>query len=251
MAAKLQVKVVMVPRDLQPIDVAGRTVVVFDVLRATTTMTYALAAGISGIRVFASIEAAREAAAKYSGEKDQRPLLCGEHDCLPPPGFDLGNSPGQWDRALHSGRMVYMATTNGTRALAAAGPFRPERLLAGAIVNAEAVARACAAAGLDVTLLCAGTAGEVSVEDLIGAGAVLSCLPSGLYAPAGDAAQIALHLFCGACDNLPQALSEGAGGKNLERTGLIGDITLCAALNRLSIVGVVNPDALSVAPLPL
>jgi 2-phosphosulfolactate phosphatase len=163
-------QVVLIPRDLTLADVRGRTVIVFDVLRATTTMAAALAAGVAQIGVFDSVQAARTAAEDAGGAR----ILCGEVDCLPPPGFDLGNSPREWNPAIHGGRAVFMATTNGTRAIAAAAPLGPALLLAGAIVNAAAVAQAAVAAGNDVTLLCAGTNEQVSLEDILGAGAVLT-----------------------------------------------------------------------------
>jgi len=232
-------QVVLTPRDLKSADVVGRTVVVFDVLRATTTMTAALAAGAAEIRVFDSLDAARAAAGQFAGPK----VVCGELNCLAPPGFDLGNSPRQWDQLNCSGLTVFMATTNGTRALAAAAALKPGTLLAGALVNAKAVARVAMAAGTDVTLLCAGTAGEVSFEDLIGAGAVLSELQ---VSTSGDAALIASRLFQQSRDDLTSAMRLGTGGGNLIRVGLEADIDYCAKIDSLAIVGRVNADSLTV-----
>ena len=130
----MKIDVVLLPRDLRPADLAGRSVVVFDVLRATTSMTAALAAGVSEIRVFGDLTAAKEAAGSFAGPR----LLCGEDRCLPPPGFDLGNSPGAFNRA-HAGRPAFMSTTNGTRAILAARGAAS--IFVGALVNAGAVAR--------------------------------------------------------------------------------------------------------------
>src|SRR5271154_6525661 len=107
----MKAQVILQPRDLKLEHVENQTVVVFDVLRATTTMAAALAAGVKEIRVFDSIDGARQAAAKSSN----KPILCGEVDCLPPQGFDMGNSPRQWDAARDRGSVVFLATTNGTR----------------------------------------------------------------------------------------------------------------------------------------
>src|SRR5215207_2958869 len=87
-------------------------VVVFDVLRATTTIAAALAAGVEEIRVYGDTQAAAEAAGRCG---PPAPLLCGEERCLPPDGFDLGNSPGAFESQMHRGRTVCMSTTNGTR----------------------------------------------------------------------------------------------------------------------------------------
>src|SRR5947209_1104408 len=163
----MNLDVVLLPRDLQSGALAGRVVVVFDVLRATTTMTAALAAGVHEIRIFADIAAAAAAARSFSDSR----ILCGEERCLRPPGFDLGNSPGAFTRELHESKTVLMSTSNGTRAILAAKGART--VFIGALVNAQAVARALTQERLDVLLLCAGTNGEMALEDLIGAGAVI------------------------------------------------------------------------------
>ena len=111
----MKVEVVQLPRLLETRHLVDRSVVVFDVLRATTSMTAALAAGVEEIRVFGSITEAKDAAGGFAGEK----LLCGEVQCLPPSGFDLGNSPGAFC-SDHRGRVMFMSTTNGTRAIVAA-----------------------------------------------------------------------------------------------------------------------------------
>src|SRR5688500_12125052 len=108
----MNVEVVLLPRDL-PSDLTGRSVVVFDVLRATTTMTAALSAGVSEIRVFEQLDDAAREAKQFDGPR----VLCGERKCLPPPEFDLGNSPGRFTAEQHRGAVAFMCTTNGTRAL--------------------------------------------------------------------------------------------------------------------------------------
>src|SRR5438067_13203060 len=126
----MQIDVVPLPQLLRDEHVRDRVVVVFDVLRATTTIAVALAAGAKEIRVFDSLDAARAAASEFSEPK----LLCGETKCLPPQGFDLGNSPGAYFPAVVQGKTLFLSTTNGTRALVAAreAPF----LFTGALVNA-------------------------------------------------------------------------------------------------------------------
>jgi 2-phosphosulfolactate phosphatase len=244
MAGGLETRVALLPRDLKSADIAGRTVVVFDVLRATTTMTAALAAGVSNICIFDNLDAARLAARAYSGPR----ILCGEINCLKPDGFDLGNSPSQWNAADYRGLQVFMSTTNGTRAIVAAAALSPAHMLAGAIVNAAAVANAARKLGRNVTLLCSGTNGEVSLEDALGAGAVLTALlASGPCQPAGDAAQFALRLFAQARNDLPAAMHTGAGGLNLIRANLDADIDFCARLDVLDVVGHVGANPLSVS----
>jgi 2-phosphosulfolactate phosphatase len=228
----LKVDVLILPRDLHHDRLGDRSVVAFDVLRATTSMTAALAAGVAEIRVFDSLDGAM-AAANLHG---QPRLLCGERNTVPPPGFDLGNSPGQFDSKLHRGMTVFMSTTNGTRAIVAARSAK--LLLTGALVNGGAVAQRLAAEGRDVTLLCAGSDGEPSMEDLLGAGAVLAAL--GKIAPVepdGDLARIARELFIACRDRLPAVLADSYGGHNIRRVHLDADITFAARLDVFNVVG--------------
>jgi 2-phosphosulfolactate phosphatase len=224
----MKVDLLFLPSHATPDSFAGRAVVVFDVLRATTTMTAALAAGVGEIHVFPDTASVRKDAS--GSGLTPAPLLCGEEKCLAPAGFDLGNSPAAFTRE-YAGRTVYMSTTNGTRAILAAHDAK--LLLVGAVVNASAVAAALADAGLDVTLLCAGTNGRVAIEDVIGAGAVLAALNQlKPVTSESDAARIALRLFEASKDDLARVLAGGDGGRNVIAAGLAADIEFAASLDR-------------------
>lgn len=229
--APMQVDVVLLPALLSPQQLNGRSVVVFDVLRATTTMTAALAAGVAAIEVHASIESARRAAAAFQGLR----ILCGEVKCLPPEGFDLGNSPRQFG-AEHAGAYMFLSTTNGTKAIVAARGAA--RMYAGALVNAATVAGRLVSDGAPVTLLCAGTEDRPAMCDLLGAGAVISELAQiGPIELAGDAARMAVRQYGQARPDLVSALRESQGGLNLRRVGLDADIEFAAKLNTLEVLG--------------
>ena len=230
--------VVLLPSYLAAQQLEGRSCVVFDVLRATTTIAAALAAGVREIRLFASLDDARAAANAFGGAR----LLCGEERCLPPPGFDLGNSPGQFS-AAHRDTTLFMCTTNGTRALLAARSAAV--VYAGALVNASAVARRLRADERDVILLCAGTNGAVAMEDVLGAGAVLDALHA---EPASDLARMALDLFRAGRERLGEMLRDAQGGRNVIEAGLPQDIDFAARLDVFDVVGVASGDPLVVRP---
>lgn len=218
--------------------------VVLDVLRATTSMVAALAAGVREIRVFGDLESARLAASEHTGPR----LLCGEQRCVRPAGFDLGNSPGAFNREAHAGRVVFMATTNGTRAILAAAAA--ETLLVGALVNAGAVAGELARRGRDTVLLCAGTDGQVAMEDVLGCGAVVHELSQRADVTlASDTARLALRLWRATQHDLVAAMADSQGGRNVIAAALADDIAFAAAVNSVPLVGVVQRDPLRVVRL--
>jgi len=235
----MRIEVVQLPKDLRSEHLRDRAVVVFDVLRATTSMAAALANGAERIVVFDSLEAARHAAAQQPDSCGR--LLCGEAKCLKPDGFDLGNSPGGFARETVRGKTLFMSTTNGTRAIVAAAGAGA--LLAAALVNATATARHLLTLGRDITLLCAGTEGQLAPEDMIGAGAVAEAIDHlGSVSLIGGATRTALRLFHDARDRLEGTLRDTQGGRNIIRAGLGEDITFAARLDVFGVVAGISPD---------
>jgi 2-phosphosulfolactate phosphatase len=232
----MKVDVILHPRDLHPQHLTGRAVAIFDVLRATTTLTAALASGAREVRTYDSIEAARSAAAAFDAPK----LLCGELRTLPPEGFDLGNSPGDYTPERVKDHTIFFATTNGTRAinavLSSAAP--PKAVFAAALVNAHAAAAALLACNADITLLCSGSDGQFSAEDFLGAGAVTEALAAKAeITPGSDAVLAARFAFLGVRHDLRGALRQTYGGKNNLRVGLDKDVDFAARSDLFDIVG--------------
>jgi 2-phosphosulfolactate phosphatase len=187
------------------------TAVVIDVLRATSTITLALASGYERVLVAGSIDEARTLRA------DDR-VLAGEVRCARAPGFDLGNSPEE-TLEPRGGELV-LATTNGAPTIVGSAAVAGE-VLAASLLNLEAVAARIG--GGDVLLVCAGTDGRVSIEDVYVAGR-LSALLDG---PRSDGAQIAEAVVA----NYPTALAAleaSAGAVGLRLEGLESDIAFCA-----------------------
>ena len=148
--------------------------VVFDVLRATTTMTAALAAGARAVGAVADPEVAFALRHRIQ----PAPLLAGEENMVRRPGFDMGNSPLEMEPGRVRDRIVVLCTTNGTRATSAALAAGCRRLLAASLRNRTATARALLAGPepARITLICAGTKGAFSLDDALGAGAVIEAL---------------------------------------------------------------------------
>ena len=219
---------------------AGGIAVVIDVLRASTTIVTALAHGAARVVPVAEVDEARRRAVAIEGSV----VLGGERGGLRIPGFDLGNSPREYSVDRVSGRTIVISTTNGTAALHACRAAR--EILVGAIVNRTAVAaaiRRLASADERVHLVCAGTDGEPSAEDVLAAGAILDAAAADGPADVLDAAaREAVGFFrrVAASADVPAALDaafrRSAGGSNLLALGMEADLPAAAAIDTLAVV---------------
>ena len=215
---------------------AAPVAVAVDVLRASSTICAALAAGFESV---ACVEDVGDALALRAPGT----LLAGERDCLRIDGFELGNSPAEAAASPRSGRLV-LSTTNGTRLLVAAAA-RCERVLVGSLANLGAVAAAVRAlAPEEVVVLCAGVEGAFALDDAYCAGRLVQEL-GGVRADSAVAAE-ALVRTC------PDALERSASAANLRRAGLAADVDWCAVEDRLGVVPAVTargPRSVEVATL--
>jgi 2-phosphosulfolactate phosphatase len=191
------------------------TGIVVDVLRATSTIAQALAAGYRRVLCCAEIEEAR-----LLREAEGDGLLAGERMCVRIPGFDLGNSPREFTTA--SGETVILTTTNGTRALVTAAA-RCDRVLAASLLNLDAVVASARDRRDDVAIFCAGVQGEFALDDAYCAGRIVERL-GGEPSDAASAAARLSTSFAGPEDGLHSSQS----GRNLVDAGLGEDIVWCA-----------------------
>ena len=224
-------------------ELAHATVVVIDVLRATTTISAALANGAHEIFPCPDLEKARQLAAGM----EPRPLLGGERGGLKIDGFDLGNSPAEYGPEVVAGRQIVFTTTNGTRAMSAS--LDADRVLLGAFVNYSAMLEMLEHDENPVHLLCAGTNGEITQEDLLLAGALVEGLSDQGRIPANDGALTALQAWRALPEeNLVHALQESHGGKNLQELDFHEDIELAAERDRWPAVGLLDPQTMTIRP---
>ena len=213
----------------------ARVGIVVDVLRATSTMTQALASGYQRVLCCAEIEEAR-ALAETAGPA----MLAGERRLEAIPGFDFGNSPREV-AVQASAPTLILTTTNGTKLLVSAAA-RFDHVYVGSLLNLDAVAAAARSHGEDVAVLCAGVLGELALDDAYCAGRIADVL-GGDHT---DSAKAAVRLAAGFAD-AREGLGSGRSAWNLRRHGLDGDIEWCARENVLEIaprhVGTVGPAA--------
>lgn len=228
----MRLRVRFTPEGPDRADLDDQVVVVIDVLRATTSILEALAAGGRAVVPVDSVEAAVRKKDELGREGV---LLCGERRSRPIAGFDLGNSPREFTADRVAGRILLMTTTNGTAALRTGAAGR--ECMVACLRNADAVVDALVRAGTDVTLLCAGREGRFAFEDAVCAGVIARRIAQrdGRVRP-DDAARAAALLASRFESRLDWLLPRTAAGRRLARAGFANDIPFCAALNRHRVV---------------
>lgn len=226
-------------------DLSRTTAVVFDVLRATTSIVTALANGAEAVLPVATIEEAL-------GLKKPLPqaLLAGERDGFRITSqqtgsvdFDLGNSPREFGPEIVGGKIIVMTTTNGTRALKAAE--RAERALVASFRNLNAVVKFLRAKAPEkLLIICSGTHEEASLEDTLGAGALASMVWDEYRdGHVADSAQIARLIYQQSKDDLRGAAQFARNGRRLLGIPeLRDDVAFCLQPGGAEILAGMNPD---------
>lgn len=209
-------------------------VIVIDVLRATSTMVTALA---NGAKEVLPVQEVDDAMALYRRLGPEQALLGGERGAMPIDGFHLSNSPLDYTQDRLLGKSIILTTTNGTHALYHARLGKV--VLVGALLNAQAVARAALMWDMPVVLLCAGTMRHFSADDVLCAGAIADALVSqqpSLRTELDDLSRLAMDLFDRHRDHPIGALSDTRHYRRLIELGLNEDIRYCMQRNLLAVV---------------
>jgi 2-phosphosulfolactate phosphatase len=233
------VDVVLTADSLAPASVADATVLVIDVLRASTTIVTALIHGCRAlIPVTDAVEARRRAEA-LGGEPP--PLLAGERRGETIAGFDLGNSPVEVAAAAIRGRTILLTTSNGTRALLAARGAHA--IGVAGFINRSAAARWAGSQRRPVVLVCAGERGGVSLEDQACAGLLAAHLVAEVSATQlTEAAREAVEVGRGYRGEVGRLRADSAWARHLVQTGRGADVDVCLALDTATLVPVYRPD---------
>jgi 2-phosphosulfolactate phosphatase len=219
-------------RRFENIDLSETIAVVFDVLRATSTMVTGLEHGVERFLPVETVEAAR--ALKI---QDPSLLLAGERGGLALEGFDLGNSPAEFKEIR--GKSVVLTTTNGTVALHRAR--RAKRVYVGALLNLDSLAQVLDSDGATgVLIVCSGTGENFALEDAIAAGGLVDRLS---HHSLSDAAVLVKSLYREASSDLFSYLRQSTNARSLAGLGKAKDVEECARLSVSQTVGVMQDDA--------
>ncbi len=230
---------------LEQRDLSETVCVVFDVLRATSTMVTALA---NGARAIIPVVEIPEALAI----RQQQPevLLAGERDGLriraPQTGgidFDLGNSPREYLRENVEGKTIVITTTNGTRALRACA--KAKTILIGSFLNLHSVSNwICDQLPPRLLLVCSGTHEQTALEDTLAAGALCEKIwPHYESGQIADSAEIARRIYQSLRNDLVGAMKYSRNGRRLlEIPALRDDVKVCLQRETINLEAELSKD---------
>jgi 2-phosphosulfolactate phosphatase len=235
----------LLPDLVAPESLGNRTAVVIDVLRATTTIVHALAAGAREVIPCLEVSEARQIAQKFPASER---LLGGERQGVRIEGFDLGNSPTEYTPESVAGKTIVFTTTNGTRAMQRCRQAR--RVLLAGFVNLSAVVQSLARER-DVHIVCAGTRGEITREDALVAGALVDAfVQTGNPSSLNDEARLVRDAWLAVPGRkidritaLTKTLYDTQGGRNLIAEGFEHNIATAALFDRFDIVPTLDTQA--------
>jgi len=235
-------EVVFTPEEIKDRRLTDKLVVVIDVLRASSTIVTALANGCIGFIPIFSPEQAEKKAGEFTKEKV---LLGGERKGNKIRGFNLGNSPREYEREIVKDRIIIFSTTNGVKTLEMVkGAYQ---IIIGSFLNLQATSNYCSNFPGDVILVCAGREGCFSLEDSVCAGILVNSLrdifpPNTWEVDSNITAQLLYEKFG---NNILELLQKCYHGRYLESIGLGKDLEFCSQTNIFNIVPVFKDGIIS------
>ena len=229
----MEIDIRLLPCAPQPHLLTDRTVVVIDVLRATSVIIQAMSQGALEIIPVPTVGDAFQMAKAFPRGFV---LLGGESETKNIPGFDLGNSPREYVAERVKGKKLILTTTNGTKAfhLVSSG----KEILVGSFFNIGAVTQRCVELDRDLLIFPSGDEGNFSLEDTICGGMLIELITGIGEKPISltDASECTKILYKRFEDNLLEAFRLSRHGKELISRGYEEDLAYCARIDAIPLV---------------
>ena len=209
-----------------------KTVVLVDILRATSTICAALHHGVEQIIPVTGVEEARQF-------KEQGYIVAGERDGKVLDFADFGNSPYNFMNDQVIGKTIAYSTTNGTKAIKMA--HGAAEVLIGSYLNHRVLANYLIAGQRDVIILCSGWKNKFSLEDSLFAGALAATLMNpGNFQSKCDSTHAAIDLWSCAKNDVIGYIQKAAHRERLQKLGLDDVIVYCHTFDLAPVLPVSN-----------
>ncbi|HTO94315.1 MAG TPA: 2-phosphosulfolactate phosphatase [Bacteroidota bacterium] len=241
----MRIDLCFTPAQTDELALRDKTVVVIDVLRASTTIITALERGAREIIPVATVESAVKISGNLFGDVI---LLGGERNGKMIEGFNLGNSPAEYTAERVRGKAIIFSSTNGSQALVRARYARD--LLVCAFVNMGTVAEALSGGGRDFTIVCAGNNGMLSLEDSVCAGMLIARVSAALESAPEltDGALAARTLYRAFGRGILKMIRASDHGRHLEEIGFGDDLKTCAGVDTLFVLPQLDGNVIRLKP---
>ncbi len=217
--------------ELTPPEELPLCAIAVDVLRATTTIATALAAGAEAVQVFANLDELNQTSASHP---EALRLRSAERGGKTVEGFDLGNSPFDYTPDVVTGKRIFMSTTNGTRSLQRVKDAPV--VLTAAFINLGSVVNYLQQTKPEtVWIVGSGWEGSYSLEDTACAGAIVHALRD-ICDYGNDEAVAAATLYRTWENELEELLYQASHGRRLLSLGGAEDIAYCAKIDAVQVL---------------
>ncbi len=220
------IEVCLTPDLIHQHDLKGKLVVVVDIFRATSCIVTGLANGVETVKPVGEVEETLKLG-------EQGYIMAGERGGVKVQGFDIGNSPLEYQSELVKGKKVAISTTNGSQAILKSKDA--EEIVIGAFLNLEALTAYLLQATPSVVIHCAGWKGTPNLEDTLFAGALIDECAEELTVT-GDSALVAHQLFISTHENLLGMALDSSHAKRLKSFGIEDDLEFCMESSRYQVV---------------
>jgi len=229
------IEVCLTPALLNLYEISNSIVVVIDILRATSSITYGIDNGATSIIPVEHVEDCL----KYA---DMGYLLAAERNGEVVSGYDFGNSPFSYSREKVNGKTIVLTTTNGTKAMRMAQKTA-HQVVVGSFLNLTSLCNWLKARDKDVLLLCAGWKDKFNLEDTLFAGAVVNILRKD-FVHFDDSCVVAEDMYLMAKDDLRTYLHKSSHSHRLEQLNIEKDVQFCLRLDICTAIPVLEGNQL-------
>jgi 2-phosphosulfolactate phosphatase len=224
---------VLSPSLLNLYDLTDSTVVIIDVLRATSTIATALYNGAKSVIPVDSV------ADCIKLGKQMEVITAGERDGKIAEGLQYGNTPLQYTVDFIKGKTLVLTTTNGTKLLHVALAANANSIITGSFCNITSVCDYLVKKKSNVILACAAWKNRINIEDTLFAGAVINRIKENFDINC-DATQLAETLYLQADGRLLDFMKEKNASHyhRLMNFGLEEDIKFCLTEDNANILSI-------------
>ncbi|MGA7719625.1 MAG: 2-phosphosulfolactate phosphatase [Ignavibacteriaceae bacterium] len=240
----MKINILFSPVSVEELYFTGKTSVVIDALRATTTIITALENGAKEIIPVGTVEFAVKVSGGMFGWQT---LLGGERNTKKIEGFALGNSPLEYSPEIVAGKSVVLYTTNGTKAITKA-KFSSNLFIC-AFLNIATLAKHLSLLNQDLEIICSGRSNNFSMEDSVCAGKLISEIEKlNTDLILSDSARASQSLSNSFGKNILKMMRETEHGKILIENGFEEDLKFCSKLNSSNVIPYLNGQAIKLLP---